>query len=128
MVWEDSGGVFSRGGLTAELLPLSFLGVVELGASSGLVLRVFDGLATEGEDEESFFLVTTAASPVFFFTLSVFAFTGSVFTLGFTFGVFSFFVLSDRVFDVDLVEGLTEAAVLLEVDVLEGAVPAEGLG
>lgn len=84
MLWEGSGGVLSRAGLTPELLLFSFLGVVELGASSGLALLVFSGgLATE-EDEESFFLVTTG-SPVFFFALSVFAFTPSVLTLAFTF-------------------------------------------
>lgn len=46
----------------------------------------FNGFATEEEeeDEESFFLVTTP-SPVFFFTLSLFTFTTSVFALGFTF-------------------------------------------
>lgn len=129
-MWEDSGGVFIGAGLTVELLPFSFFGVVELEASSGLGLTVFNGLATEEEEEEeveSFFLVTTA-SPVFFFTLSLFTlFTLSVFTLAFTFGPFSFFVLSDRVFDVDLVEGLTGAAVLLEAGALEVVVPTGGL-
>lgn len=70
-------------GLTPELLPLSFFGVVELGASSGLALVVFNGLMTEG-DEESFFLVTSP-STVFFFTLSLFNFTISVFAFAFTF-------------------------------------------
>lgn len=67
-----------------ELLLFSFFGVVELGASSGLVLTGFNGLATDVEDEESFFFVTPV-SPGFFFTLSLFTFTASVFTLGFTF-------------------------------------------
>lgn len=68
-----------------ELLLFSFLGVVELGASSGLALVVFIGFATEeDDDEESFFLVTTP-SPVFFFTLSLLTFTASVLTLAFTF-------------------------------------------
>lgn len=75
-----------RAGLTVELLPLSFLGAAELKVSSGLALMVFSGLATEEEeeDEESFFLIAPA-SPVFFFTLSLFAFTASVFTLALTF-------------------------------------------
>lgn len=57
-----------------------------MGLSSGLPLMFFNGFATEEEeeDEESFFLVTTP-SPVFFFTLSLFTFTTSVFALGFTF-------------------------------------------
>ncbi len=76
------------------LLLFSFLGVVELGASSGLALMVFNGLVTEDEDDESFFLVTTP-SPVFFFTLSFFTFTPSVLTLAFTFALLSFLVLSD---------------------------------
>lgn len=128
-MWEDSGGVFIGAGLTVELLPFSFFGVVELEESSGLGLTVFNGLATEEEEVEveSFFLATTA-SPVFFFTLSLFTLlTLSVFTLAFTFGPFSFFVLSDGVFDVDLVEGLTGAAVLLETGALEVVEPAGGL-
>lgn len=92
MLWEDSGGVLSGAGLTVELLPFSFFGVVEVGGSSVLGLTVFNGLATEEEEVEveaeveveSFFLVTTP-SPVFFFTLSLFTFTLSVLTLAFTF-------------------------------------------
>lgn len=90
MLWEDSGGVLSSAGLPEELLLFSFLGAVELGASSGLDLMVFNGFVAE---EESFFLVTTP-SPVFFFTFSLLAFTPSVLTLAFTFWLFSFFVLS----------------------------------
>lgn len=76
----------SRAGLAVELLLLSFFGAVELNVSSGFALMVFNGLATEEEeeDEDSFFLITPT-SPVFFFTLSLFAFTPSVFTLAFTF-------------------------------------------
>lgn len=79
-----------------ELLLLSFFGAVELNDSSGLGLTVFSGLATEEDDDEedSFFLIAPT-SPVFFFTLSLFAFTPSVLTLAFTFGALSFLVLSD---------------------------------
>lgn len=55
--------------------------------SSGLALTLFKGLAAEEEEEDdegSFFFAKTP-SPVFFFTLSGFTFTASVFTLGFTF-------------------------------------------
>lgn len=83
-----------RPGLSGTLFPLSFLGVVELGPSS-VFLMVLTGLETDDDEEEdSFFLVTTA-SPVFFFTLSLFGFTPSVFTRAFTFTGLSFFVLSD---------------------------------
>lgn len=71
---------------------MSFLGVVELGPSSGF-LMVLAGLESD-DDEDSFFLVTTP-SPVFFLTLSLFDFTPSVFTRAFTFTGLSFFVLSD---------------------------------
>lgn len=72
-------------GLVVELLLFSFLGVVGLGASSGLALVVFNGFATEeDEEDDSFFLVTTP-STVFFFNLSLFTFTPSVFTLALTF-------------------------------------------
>lgn len=82
-LWGGSGGVFSRAGLTVEVLLLSFFGAVELGGSSVLALTVFSGFEAV-EDDESFFLVT-AASPVFFFTLSLLALTTSVFTLAFSF-------------------------------------------
>lgn len=95
-----------------------------MGASSGLALMVFTGLATE-EHEESFFLVTTP-SPVFFFTLSLFTLTLSVLTLAFTFEGFSLLVLSDCVFDVDLVEGLAGATVLLEAGALVVEAPTRG--
>lgn len=74
-----------RAGLAVELLLFSFLGVVELGASSDF-LTGFKGLETaeEEEEEDSFFLVATT-SVVFFLTLSLFAFTPSVLTLAFTF-------------------------------------------
>lgn len=81
-VREESGGVLRRAGLTAEVLPLSFFRVVELGPSSGLVLVAFDVLETD--DEDSFFLVSTP-SPTFFFTFSPFAFAPSVFPLTLTF-------------------------------------------
>lgn len=84
MFCEDSGGVLSKAGLIEELVPFSFFRVFELGVSSGLVLMLFNGLATEEEDEDSLFLDTTP-SPVFFFTLSLFTFTPSVLTLAFTF-------------------------------------------
>lgn len=71
------------GGLAVELLLFSLLGVVEFGASSDF-LMVFNGLAAAEVDEESFFLGATP-SVVFFFTLSVFTFTPSVFTLAFNF-------------------------------------------
>lgn len=108
----------SRAGLTAELLLFSFFGVVELKLSSGLGLLVFTGLATEEEEDEESLFLTTTPSPVFFFTFSLFTFTASVFTLAFGFGAFSFLVLSDGVFDVALVEGLTGAAVPLEAGAL----------
>lgn len=68
-----------------ELLLFSFLGVVELGASSGLALVVFNGFAIEEDEEEDSFFLGTTASPVFFFTLSLLTFTASVFTLALTF-------------------------------------------
>lgn len=91
-----------------------------------MVLTVFNSLVTEEEDEESFFLATTV-SAVFFFTLSLLIFTPSVLTLAFTFWPFSFFVLSDRVLDVDLVEGLTGVAVLLEAGALVVVAPTGDL-
>lgn len=81
-LWGGSGGVFSRAGLTAEVLLLSFFGAVELGASSILALTIFSGF--EAADDDESFLVT-AVSPLFFFTLSLFALTTSVFTLAFSF-------------------------------------------
>lgn len=89
---------------------------MELGVSSVLALTVFSGFAAV-EDDESFFLVT-AASTVFFFTLSLFALTTSVFTLAFSFWLFSFCGLSAWLFDADLVEDLLGAAELLEADAL----------
>lgn len=55
--------------------------------SSGLALTLFKGLTAEEEEEDdegSFFFAKTP-SPVFFFILSSFTLTGSVFALGFTF-------------------------------------------
>lgn len=83
-----------RAGLIEELFPLSFLGVVELRPSSG-VLMVLTGLETDDDEEEDSFFLVTNPSPVFFFTLSLFDFTPSVFTRAFTFTGLSFFVLSD---------------------------------
>lgn len=97
---------------------------MELGASSVLALTVFSGFAAV-EDDESFFLVT-AASPVFFFTLSLFALTTSVFTLALSFWLFSFCGLSAWLFDADLVEDLLGAAALLEADALLVGAPAWG--
>lgn len=108
--WEDSGGVLSRPGLDEELLLFSFLGLVDLEASSDLTLSVFCGLvAVDGN--ESFLLITP--SP-FFFILSLFDLTHSVLTLAFTFWFLSFLLLSDWGLDADLAEGLVAAAVLLE--------------
>lgn len=81
---EDSGGVLSRTVLPVELLLLSLFGAAALEGSSGLGLVVLEGLETEDDEEDSFFLVT-ATSPVFFFTLSPLTFDPSVFTLTFTF-------------------------------------------
>lgn len=80
----------------------------------------FNGFVPE-EEEESFLVTTPSAG--LFFTLSLFTFTLSVLT--FTFWPRSFFVLSDGVFDVDLVDGLTGSAVLLEAGALEVAAPTE---
>lgn len=84
----------------------------------------FSGFVPEEEEDEESFLVTTPSAGLFF-TLSLFTFTLSVLTLAFTFWPLSFFVLSDGVFDVDLVDGLTGAAVLLEAGALEVAAPTE---
>lgn len=92
------------------VLLLSFFGT-----SSVLDLVVFSGLAAVEEDE-SFLLAVP--SPVFFFALSLFALTSSVFTFAFGFWLFSFGGLSAWLFDVDLVEDLLGAAALLEPDTL----------
>lgn len=89
-----------------------------------MVLTVFSGFVPEEEEDEDSFLTTTQ-SPGFFFPLSLFTFTLSVFTLALTFWPLSFLVLSDEVFDVDLVEGLTGAAELLEAGAFEVADPTE---
>lgn len=81
----DSGGVFSSAVLTVELFPLSFFRAAELWASSGLALVVFNGLAIDEEEEDDSFFLGSPPSPVFFFTLSLFTFGPSVFTLTFTF-------------------------------------------
>lgn len=88
-----------------------------------MVLMVFSGFVPEEGEEESF--LATTSSPGLFFPFSLFPFTLSGFTLAFTFWPLSFFVRSDGVFDVDLVEGLTGVAVLLEAGALEVAAPAE---
>lgn len=72
----------SRPGLVEELLLFSFLGLVDLGASSDLTFSAFAGLEAEDENE-SFLLI--APSPFFFFILSLFDLTHSVLTLAFTF-------------------------------------------
>lgn len=56
---------------------------MELGGSSVLAFTGFTGFEAV-EDDESF-LVVTVASPVFFFNLSLFTLTTSVFTLAFIF-------------------------------------------
>lgn len=110
-----------------ELFGLSFLGGFRLGASSGLVLTVFDDLAADAEAEEDSFLLAAAVSAVFFFTLSLFAFTLSVFT--FAFGVFSLLVLSTGAL-ADLAAGLGTLVLFtagtLEAEALPGGLEDTG--
>lgn len=65
-----------------ELLLFSFLGLVDLEASSDLPFSGFAGLEAEDENES---LLLMAPSPFFFFILSLFDLTHSVLTLAFTF-------------------------------------------